>query len=149
MSAAVATGVNTAKRLSRVLFIEDDADIRHVAKMALERIGGLDVLACASAEEALKSATQFHPDLVLLDVMMPEMDGPATLAKLRLLPGLELTPVIFMTAKVQPGEIAHLKSLGALEVITKPFDPMLLASRLAEIWATVPALPPSNAQPSC
>ena len=144
MSAAVATGVNTAKRLSRVLFIEDEADIRHVAKMALERIGGLEVLAFASVEEALKSATQFHPDLVLLDVMMPEMDGPATLAKLRLLPGLELTPVIFMTAKVQPGEIAHLKSLGALEVIAKPFDPMLLASQLTEIWAGVAALSSSN-----
>lgn len=144
MSATAATGVTTLKRLSRVLFIEDEADIRHVAKMALERIGGLDVLACASGEEALKRATQFHPDLVLLDVMMPEMDGPALLKLLRLLPGLEVTPVVFMTAKVQPGEIAHLKSLGALEVIAKPFDPMLLASRLAEIWATVPALPPSN-----
>ena len=144
MSAASVTGVTTLKRLSRVLFIEDEADIRHVAKMALERIGGLEVLACASGEEALKSATQFHPDLVLLDVMMPEMDGPATLAKLRLLPDLEITPVVFMTAKVQPGEIAHLKSLGALEVIAKPFDPMLLASRLAEIWAGVAALSPSN-----
>ena len=144
MSAAAVTGVTTSKHLSRVLFIEDEADIRQFAKMALERIGGLEVLACASAEEALKSATQFHPDLVLLDVMMPEMDGPATLKQLRLLPELEKTPVVFMTAKVQPGEIAHLKSLGALEVIAKPFDPMLLASRLAEIWAGVAALPPSN-----
>ena len=144
MSATDATGVTTLKRLSRVLFIEDEADIRHIAKMALERIGGLDVLACASGEEALKSATQFLPDLVLLDVMMPEMDGPATLKQLRLRPGLEVTPVVFMTAKVQPGEIAHLKSLGALEVIAKPFDPMLLASRLAEIWAGVTALSPSN-----
>ena len=79
MSATAATGVKTLKRLSRVLFIEDEADIRHIAKMALERIGGLDVLACASGEEALKRATQFLPDLVLLDVMMPEMDGPALL----------------------------------------------------------------------
>ena len=144
MSAAAVTGVTKLKRLSRVLFIEDEADIRLVAKMALERAGGLEVLACKSGEEALRRATQFRPDLVLLDVMMPEMDGPATLAKLRLLPGLELTPVIFITAKVQPGEIAHLKSLGALEVIAKPFDPMLLASQLTEIWASAPALSSAN-----
>ncbi len=144
MSAAAVTGVTTLKRLSRVLFVEDEADIRRVAKMALERVGGLDVLACASAAEALESAALFHPDLLLLDVMMPEMDGPALLKQLRLLPELEITPVVFMTAKVQPGEIAHLKSLGALEVIAKPFDPMLLAGRLAELWASVPALSVSN-----
>lgn len=144
MSAAVVTCATKLQRLSRVLFIEDEADIRHVAKLALERAGGLEVLACKSGEEALRSATQFHPDLVLLDVMMPEMDGPETLMKLRLLPGLELTPVIFMTAKVQPGEIAHLKSLGALEVIAKPFDPMRLASQLMEIWSSAPVSPSSS-----
>ena len=139
MNADSATDITNLKRLNRVLFIEDEGDIRHVAKMALERIGGLEVLACASGDEALRYATQFHPDLILLDVMMPGMDGPATLARLRLLPDLAATPVVFMTAKVQPSEIVHLKNLGALEVIAKPFDPLQLASRLAEIWAGISA----------
>jgi CheY-like chemotaxis protein len=76
----------------------------------------------------------FAPDLVLLDVMMPEMDGPSTLAALRELPGMARIPVVFMTAKVQFAEITYYKSLGAREVISKPFDPMLLSDQLRRIW---------------
>jgi CheY-like chemotaxis protein len=89
---------------------------------------------CSSGAEAVAKAAAFAPDLVVLDVMMPGMDGPGTLAALRALPALARTPVVFMTAKVQPAEIAHFRSLGALEVIAKPFDPMRLADTIREIW---------------
>ena len=120
--------------LKRVLYIEDDADIREVATMALELVGGLQLCVCASGSDAVKNGPAFAPDLILLDVMMPVMDGPTTLAKLRESPELVHTPAVFMTAKVQPQEVAALRALGALDVIAKPFDPMQLASRVAAIF---------------
>ena len=116
--------------LNLVLYVEDDPDIQMVAQMALEVVGGLRLRACSSGAEALQAAAECHPDLLLLDVMMPGMDGPATLAALRQLPNTATTPVIFMTAKVQSSEVAHYRSLGALGVIAKPFDPMLLAQQV-------------------
>jgi CheY-like chemotaxis protein len=74
------------------------------------------------------------PDLILLDVMMPDMDGPATLAELRKLPATATTPVIFMTAKVQAAEVTYYKSIGAIGVVAKPFDPMLLAQQVRTLW---------------
>lgn len=121
--------------LERVLYVEDDPDIQLVIRLALETVGRLAVRACASGAEALASAPAFSPDLVLLDVMMPGMDGPATLAALRSRPELAETPVVFMTAKVQAHEVESYKRLGVAEVITKPFDPMTLAASLREVWA--------------
>lgn len=121
--------------LTRILYVDDEPDIRAVAQMSLEAVGGFTVALCASAEEALARAPAFAPDLILLDVMMPEMDGPATLAALRRLPECAATPVVFLTAKVQSGEVKHLKSLGALDVVAKPFKPMTLPQTLREIWA--------------
>lgn len=121
--------------LSRILYVEDDADVRHLASFALKAVGGFTVEACASGEEALARAEGFAPQLLLLDVMMPGMDGPTTLEKLRTLPGLATTPAIFMTAKVQPQEVARYRALGSLDVISKPFDPMTLPAALREIWA--------------
>lgn len=120
--------------LQRVLYVEDEADIRTVAKLALEAIGGFTVMTCASGEEALDGVESFAPDIILLDVMMPGMDGPSLLAQLRSLPALSAVPVAFMTAKVQPAEVAHFKSLGARAVIAKPFDPMTLADQVRSIW---------------
>jgi CheY-like chemotaxis protein len=80
----------------------------------------------------------FHPDLLLLDVMMPEMDGPSTLRALRALPQTAAVPAVFMTAKVMPHEVAALRGLGAIEVVPKPFDPMTLAETLREIWRRRP-----------
>ena len=80
-------------------------------------------------------AGEFSPDLILLDVMMPGMDGPSTLRSLRALPAVSGIPVVFLTAKVQPSEVAHLRSLGALDVIAKPFDPMKLSDQLRAIWS--------------
>lgn len=120
--------------LQRVLYVEDDADIRTIASMALEVVGGLTLQACASGAEALEAAEGFAPQLLLLDVMMPGMDGPTTLARLRERPALREVPVIFMTAKVQAAEVEHYKALGALGVITKPFDPMALAGQVQALW---------------
>jgi len=123
--------VNT---LQRILYVEDEPDIQAVAKLALEMVGGFTVKICSSGEEAVREAKAFAPDLLLLDVMMPGMDGPSTLKALRELPPLAELPVVFMTAKVQPAEVAYYKSLGARDVIAKPFDPMTLASQVRTIW---------------
>ena len=120
--------------LQRVLYVEDEPDIQAVAKLALELVGGFTVKVCASGEEALREAEAFAPQMILLDVMMPGMDGPTTLQALRALPALATVPVAFMTAKVQPAEVAHYKTLGARDVIPKPFDPMTLASQVRAIW---------------
>ncbi|TFY96195.1 response regulator [Ramlibacter humi] len=121
--------------LRRVLYVEDDPDIRTIATLALETVGGFQLRACASGAEALDAAPAFNPHLLLLDVMMPGLDGPGTLAKLRQLPGMAATPVIFMTAKVQASEMEAYRSLGAIGVITKPFDPMGLAAQVRGMWA--------------
>ena len=110
--------------LERILYVEDDPDIQTVAKLALEVVGGYNVKVCSSGEQALEEAELYSPDMILLDVMMPGMDGPSTLARLRRLPSLEKVPVAFMTAKVQPHEVDQLIALGAESVIAKPFDPM-------------------------
>ena len=120
--------------LQRVLYVEDERDIQAIAKMALEMVGGFEVKVCSSGAEAVREAADFAPDMILLDVMMPEMDGPATLRALREQPSLSGVPVAFMTAKVQAAEVAHYKSLGARDVIAKPFDPMALADRVRSIW---------------
>ena len=119
---------------SRILYVEDEPDIQTVAQIALESVGGFKLKVCNSGKEALDNVSDFKPQLLLLDVMMPGMDGPSTLAELRKLPGLSDTPAIFMTAKVQPQEIEQLLTYGAIDVIAKPFDPMTLAGTLRNIW---------------
>ncbi len=121
--------------LNTILYVEDEPDIRTVAQLALETVGGFTLRVCGSGEEAVEIGPAFKPDLILLDVMMPGMDGPTTLAALRKHPSLQDTPVIFMTAKVQPSEIQQYRDLGALDVIAKPFDPMMLAEQVRSIWA--------------
>ncbi|MBN7770177.1 response regulator [Marinobacter daepoensis] len=121
----------------RVLYVEDDADIRSVAELALADVGGFCVCLCASGQEALAQIDDFGPDLVLLDVMMPGMDGPQTLQALKQRPrGLDV-PVVFMTARLQPSEIEEYRALGAIGVIPKPFDPMTLADDIRALLASV------------
>ncbi len=120
--------------LSKILHVEDEPDIQEVARMALEAVGGFTVKTCSSGDEALAAAQEFDPDLILLDVMMPGMDGPTTFQKLRLLSGLENTPGVFMTAKVMESEVQRFMDIGALGVLPKPFDPMTLSDQLREIW---------------
>jgi CheY-like chemotaxis protein len=116
----------------KLLLIDDEPDIRAIAKMALERIGGHTVTAAGSAGEAVAAGSAERPDVVLLDVMMPDVDGPATLARLRPLLGHDV-PVIFLTAKAQSADIERLKALGAVGVIAKPFDPLSLPGELGAI----------------
>lgn len=114
----------------RLLHVEDDEDIQMIARMALVDLGGFDLLQCASGAEAVAQAAAFAPDLLLLDYMMPGMNGMATLQALRRLPGLAGVPAVFMTAKtlaVTPDEMAANVVVG---VIGKPFDPVSLPDRI-------------------
>ena len=120
--------------LHRILLVDDEADIRQVARLALEAVGGFEVQECASGLAAPQAARAFAPQLILMDVMMPGQDGPATFKALRANFDLPRVPVIFMTAKVQPHEIESLHEIGALGVIPKPFDAMTLAATVRQIW---------------
>jgi two-component system OmpR family response regulator len=120
------------KTLERVIYVDDEDDIREVALIALEDVGGLSVEAFSSGA-ALLAAGPVPPDLILLDVMMPAMDGPAVLRALRQLPGFATVPAIFMTAKVHPLEINALLAEGAIGVVSKPFDPMQLADEIRRL----------------
>ncbi|QOY55249.1 response regulator [Candidatus Sulfurimonas marisnigri] len=121
--------------VNKILYVEDEPDIRAIAEIALRDIGGFTLDSCSSGAQAIEKAVGFEPDLILLDVMMPSMDGPKTLEELRKLDITATTPVIFMTAKVQPQEIEYYKSLGAVDVISKPFDPITLAQEIRDIMA--------------
>ena len=123
-----------AKELKTILYVEDDTDIQAVTQLALETIGGYEITLCSSGNEAVEKAHGFVPDCILLDVMMPEMDGPTTLVELKKLPSYQGIPVIFMTAKVMDKEVKEYIELGASGVISKPFDPMTLANQIKEIW---------------
>ena len=122
------------KTLKRIMHIDDEADIRTVAALALEVLGGYTVESCDSGAQALERVEAFAPDLIILDVMMPGMDGPATLLALRQLPAIAMLPVVFMTAKVQSQEIDLFLSLGACGVIIKPFDPQTLGKEVEALW---------------
>src|SRR5262249_49273645 len=108
--------------------------IRAVTKLVLEKLGGFTVDACTGGQDALDRMGSFTPDLVLLDVMMPQMDGPQTLRRMREDPELAGTPVLFVTARTQAHEIAAYKAMGVVTVIMKPFDPAALPQDLRSIW---------------
>ena len=126
-----------SKELQKILYVEDEADIRTVGEMALQ-LGNFVIKSCSSGIEALNTAGDFKPDLVILDVMMPQMDGPATLKALQNNLDTKNIPVVFMTAKAQTKEIEDYKKMGAIDVIPKPFDPMTLSDHLKKIWKTIP-----------
>lgn len=122
--------------LVRILHVEDDPSIQQIAKIALEAVGGFEVCSCHGGQQALEQFADFNPQLVLLDVMMPGMDGPETLRQLQQRFDLSTIPVVFMTAKVQSHEVQSYKDLGAIDVVVKPFDPMTLSDRIRQIWQT-------------
>lgn len=134
--------------LRRILLVEDDLDIQTVARMALEDLGGFEVCVAGSGAEALREGPGFRPDLVLLDVRLPGLDGLETHEALARTPALADVPVVFMTARAQPQEIEEYHRSGALGVIVKPFDPRQLASRVEEIWEHHQSLrPPESRAP--
>ena len=120
--------------LERILLVDDEADIRQIARLALEAVGGFRVRECASGLDAPKAIEEFAPQLILMDMMMPGQDGVETLKALRAAGATSRIPVVFMTAKVQPQEVSAFRSLGALDVIAKPFDPMTLSQTVRKIW---------------
>lgn len=122
------------RSLHSILYVDDEADIREIVQLSLQLDTGLAVTTCASGSEALAHLETHLPDLVVLDVMMPGLDGPATLAEMRGRPETAGVPVVFLTAKAQRAELERFLHLGAIGVIPKPFDPMQLAAELRRIW---------------
>ena len=116
--------------IEKVLLVDDDADIRSIARLSLEAVEGWTVFQAAGGAEALVVARDAIPDVIVLDVMMPGMDGPATLAALRIDPRTAHIPVIFVTARLQASDVGHYLSLGVAGVIPKPFDPMELGRQI-------------------
>src|ERR1700753_1330712 len=112
----------------RLLHVEDEPDIRAVVELSLALDPTFELRSCESGAEALTVAAEWRPDIILLDVMMPIMDGPATLQRLRADPSTSAIPVVFMTARAQARETDRFRSLGAVGIIPKPFDPMTLAA---------------------
>ena len=117
----------------KVLLVDDEDDIRKIGKRCLEAIGKFETLVAANADDAIALAHAERPDVVLMDMMMPGKDGLAALAEMRNTPELRSIPVIFMTARVQRGELQEYLQRGAVGVIQKPFDPMTLSAEVKRI----------------
>lgn len=122
----------------RILLVEDDDSLRTIAQLTLTELGGYDVLALSSGKEAIAQAQGFRPDMLVLDVSMPGMDGPQTLAHLRALDALQHVPVVFLTANTRASQVAQFRDMGAVDVIAKPFDPRGLCDRIARALAASP-----------
>ncbi|MEE3627096.1 response regulator [Nitrospirillum sp. BR 11752] len=128
-----------AETLSRVLYVDDEPDIRAIVELSLRHVGGLDVRLAESGGQALALLERailegWVPQLILLDAVMPGMDGPATLAAIRHHPSLDGIPVAFVTAMTQATEVDGLLALGAVGVIAKPFNPMDLPGSVRDVW---------------
>lgn len=116
----------------KVLLIDDEEDIRRIARASLAKLGGMEVREAASGEDGIAAAEAERPDVILVDVLMPGLDGPATLEELRRRPATAGVPVIFLTGTSSPAELARLRALGVRGVIGKPFDPLSLARKVRE-----------------
>ena len=127
-----------AQPLQRVCYVEDDEDIRKIVRMSLERIGKLTVEVVGDPMVAIEAMKAFKPELVMLDWMMPGMDGPTLYRKMREEPEVRDLPVVFITAKASEKELNELRALGAAGTISKPFSPRDLPTQLREIWERLP-----------
>ena len=121
--------------LTKILHVDDDEDIRALTLISLETVGGFQIMQCDCGKAAIAAAPDFAPDLLLLDSMMPEMSGEETFSALQAMPDTAHIPAIFMTAKAQASATNEMLELGALGVVTKPFDPMTLPDQLRELWS--------------
>lgn len=124
---------NSNAQLKKILYIDDDSDMQLIFELALKE-KNYDLKICSSGQEALDSAAAFQPDLIITDVMMPDMDGPTTIKKLREVESLKNIPVIFLTARTEKEEIQRYKDLGAKHVLIKPFNPMTLSEEIERIY---------------
>jgi len=122
------------KPLQKILHVDDEPDIREIVRLSLAMVGGFDLLQTGSGMEAIELAGDYAPELIILDVMMPGLDGTATFEGLRKVEGLAETPIIFMTARATDSDYQRLRDLGAIDVLVKPFDPMALPDQVRAIW---------------
>ena len=117
----------------KILIIDDEDDIREVAALSLESVAGWEVVTASSGSQGLARAVEHQPDAILLDVMMPGMDGPTTFRELRKNPATAKIPVLLLTAKVQSSDQRRFADLGVESVLFKPFDPMTLADQISGV----------------
>ena len=124
--------------LIRICYVEDDEDIQRIVRMSLERVGKMTVAVVSDPTQALQAFAEFRPDLVMLDWMMPVLDGPALFRQMKLRPETSSLPVVFITARASERDLAELQALGAAGTISKPFSPRDLPEQLRAIWAKLP-----------
>lgn len=126
------------RALIRICYVEDDEDIQRIVRMSLERVGKMTVEVVGDPTMAIEAMTAFKPDLVMLDWMMPKMDGPAVFRQMKLRPETAGLPVVFITAKAAQRDLDELTKMGAAGTISKPFSPKDLPDQLREIWKKLP-----------
>jgi two-component system, OmpR family, response regulator len=124
--------------LNRICYVEDDEDIQRIVRMSLERVGKMTVAVVGDPTQAIETMAEFRPDLVMLDWMMPVMDGPTLFRQMKLRPETSSLPVVFITARASQRDLDELKNLGAAGTISKPFSPKDLPEQLRAIWAALP-----------
>ena len=127
-----------AQPLNRICYVEDDEDIQRIVRMSLERVGKMTVEVVGDPMVAIERITAFKPELVMLDWMMPGMDGPTLFRKMKESPETKDLPVVFITAKASQRELDELRAMGALGTISKPFSPKDLPEQLRALWASLP-----------
>ena len=127
-----------SRPLIKVCYVEDDEDIQRIVRLSLERLGKMTVETVSDPLEAIDRITAFAPDLVMLDWMMPGMDGPTLFRRMKERPDVAKLPVVFITAKASQTELDELVHLGAAGTISKPFQPKDLPGQLRAIWAKLP-----------
>jgi len=127
-----------AHPLVRICYVEDDEDIQKIVRLTLERIGKMTVEVVGDPLQAIETIKRFKPELVLLDWMMPGMDGPTLYRKMKEVPEVRDLPVVFITAKASSKELDELRALGAAGTISKPFTPRELPDQLRAIWKSLP-----------
>ncbi len=123
--------------LQRILLADDEPDILEISRIALETVGGYEVTVCESGSEFLRLLAGFDPDLVIIDALMPDMNGLEVLAAMRATAGFEDTPAVFLTGLVLERDLRDLRASGAVDIVTKPFDPMKLPQRIQDIWRAI------------
>jgi two-component system, OmpR family, response regulator len=124
--------------LVRIVYVEDDEDIQRIVRMSLERVGKMTVEVVSDPTLAIQTITEFRPDLVMLDWMMPVMDGPTIYRQMKMRPELNALPVVFITAKAGQRDLEELRALGCAGTISKPFSPKDLPDQLRAIWSKLP-----------
>lgn len=127
-------GTVGAITLQRILVADDEPDILEISRIALETVGGYEVSVCTSGRVLLERLNEFGPDLIIVDVLMPDMTGPEVLVEIRRRPEFDSVPVVYLTGVIQDEEVEDLLGTGVADVILKPFDPMKLADRIGGIW---------------